>query len=128
MACVFAQKCVFGEVRPNLEIASKTAKYLDDFTDKSGFFLFICRLGIYIKRMDLNLAEMACMFAQGSVFGGVPFVQKTRQRARCFFQGRPARRCSPGVTQHASENFYYGDYSAICRLYVSMLDHGHAIS
>jgi hypothetical protein len=72
MAFVFAQKSVFGEALPKLETTSKTAKYVDNFTEKSRFFLFIWHLGIYLKRIDLNLAGMASVFAQKSVFGVVP--------------------------------------------------------
>jgi hypothetical protein len=44
-----ATPTLFCEALPNSETTLKTVKYLDDFTDKSGFFLFICRLGIYLK-------------------------------------------------------------------------------
>jgi hypothetical protein len=55
---------------------SDATSYLDDFTDESGFFLSLRRLGMYLERSYLNLVEMACVFDQKWVLGG------TRSRKR----------------------------------------------
>ena len=52
---------------------------IDSFTDKSEFFLLICSLWIYLEVPDLNLAKMACVFAQKIMFCEVPFVQAACQ-------------------------------------------------